>query len=570
MAALYEIPHQMTQTPLNDPGKSPFRETGVEGDKGVLAVPVDYGDDGPAGDGVVKIDWPAIEAANAGVHLPDKTDEQYTRRILFSRVSHKTCRFYFILERTTTTLEIYLRRCLESDQGPYAGLPCETITPHDAGRMGRVKGVLAVGHGVRKPDYDAADKSQRLLLGVPAPALKHSFAQHLVRGEKVMDPDAGVRSRVKVKRSSKKSLEDDGQVDGAMGVTEKVEENPEEPGDAPSPAADAAGTEQQGGDAEDKEEEEDNDDEDAVSMQESDDDGEDDAMVVEAPVERPAASAESAAGELAVEAAVVTAGAAATLEAQRVENGGEEEEEDEASCCTRRVFISVLHIVPRMFDLERQLLCFVLHESLFLPALQTSLYHRPPPGADKTSKEKLLLGPAEEEEEVGCNSSEQAGSGQAVSAQGLAASDAAPAPSESSLLLRLSTSGAAQEAAATVAPPTTASGSTGGKERGGGPEKEQDGEEEKSGAATTGGTGADAAAESAEAGGLLSVPEQDASAADAWPPCGTWCIPGEGAGTGSGPGGSGCNADAPEEPSALGAPSGIMSAPGNGLGPVSG
>ncbi|CAM9856230.1 unnamed protein product, partial [Ectocarpus sp. 13 AM-2016] len=197
MAALYEIPHQMTQTPLNDPAKSPFRETGVEGDKGVLAVPVDYGDDGPAGDGVVKIDWPAIEAANAGVHLPDKTDEQYTRRILFSRVSHKTCRFYFILERTTTTLEIYLRRCLESDQGPYAGLPCETITPHDAGRMGRVKGVLAVGHGVRKPDYDAADKSQRLLLGVPAPALKHSFAQHLVRGEKVMDPDAGVRSRVK-------------------------------------------------------------------------------------------------------------------------------------------------------------------------------------------------------------------------------------------------------------------------------------------------------------------------------------------------------------------------------------
>ncbi|CBJ48587.1 dicer-like 3 [Ectocarpus siliculosus] len=319
MAALYEIPHQMMQTPLNDPAKSPFRVS-------VLAVPVDYGDDGPAGDGVVKIDWPAIEAANAGVHLPDKTDE------------------------TTTTLEIYLRRCLESDQGPYAGLPCETITPHDAGRMGRVKGVLAVGHGVRKPDYDAADKSQRLLLGVPAPALKHSFAQHLVRGEKVMDPDAGVRSRVKVKRPSKKSLEDDGQVDGAMGVTEKGEDNPEERGDAPSPAADAAGTEQQGGDAEDKEEEEDNDDEITVSMQESDDGGDDDAMVVEAPVERPAASSESAAGEMAVEAA----------------------------------------IVPRMFDLERQLLCFVLHESLFLPALQTSLYHRNPPGADKSSNDKLL------------------------------------------------------------------------------------------------------------------------------------------------------------------------------------
>jgi len=58
---------------------------------------------------------------------------------------------------------------------------------------------VQVGHGIRKPDYDAADKSQRLLLGVPAPALKHSFAQHLIRGEKVMDPDAGVRNRVKVR-----------------------------------------------------------------------------------------------------------------------------------------------------------------------------------------------------------------------------------------------------------------------------------------------------------------------------------------------------------------------------------
>lgn len=32
-----------------------------------------------------------------------------------SQVSHKTCRFYFVLERTTTTLGDYLRRCLESD-----------------------------------------------------------------------------------------------------------------------------------------------------------------------------------------------------------------------------------------------------------------------------------------------------------------------------------------------------------------------------------------------------------------------------------------------------------------------
>lgn len=221
-----------------------------------------------------------------------------------------------------------------------------------------------------------------------------------------------------------------------------------------------------------------------------------------------------------------------------------------------------------MFDLERQLLCFVLHESLFLPALQTSLYHRAPSGADNSVNNKLLLGPTAEEEE-GRNSAEKASSGQAVSAQGLATSDAAPAPSESSQLLQLSPSGTVQEVAATVAPPTTASSSTGGKERGGGAEREEDAE--KSGVAAGGGTGVDAA-DSAEAGGLLSVAEQDvhADAAAAWPPCGTWCIPGEGAGTGSGPGGSGCNADAPEEPSALGAPSGIMSLPGDGSGPASG
>lgn len=59
-----------------------------------------------------------------------------------------------------------------------------------------------MGHGVRKPDYEAADKSQRLLLAVPAPALRHSFAQHLIRGEKIMDPDAGVRNRVKMVRLS--------------------------------------------------------------------------------------------------------------------------------------------------------------------------------------------------------------------------------------------------------------------------------------------------------------------------------------------------------------------------------
>ena len=60
--------------------------------------------------------------------------------------------------------------------------------------------VKKVGHGVRKPDYEAALQDQKLLLGVPAPALRHSFAQHLIRGEKIMDPDAGVRNRVKVRK----------------------------------------------------------------------------------------------------------------------------------------------------------------------------------------------------------------------------------------------------------------------------------------------------------------------------------------------------------------------------------
>lgn len=76
--------------------------------------------------------------------------------------------------------------------------PSQILEYSDPPPLLRFGSLAQVGHGVRKPDYDAADKSQRLLLGVPAPALKHSFAQHLIRGEKVMDPDAGVRSRVKV------------------------------------------------------------------------------------------------------------------------------------------------------------------------------------------------------------------------------------------------------------------------------------------------------------------------------------------------------------------------------------
>lgn len=67
-----------------------FQGTGSEGDKGVLAVPVEYGDDGLL-EGAPKIDWAAIEAANAGVHLPDDTPDRCTRRILFSRVSVISC-----------------------------------------------------------------------------------------------------------------------------------------------------------------------------------------------------------------------------------------------------------------------------------------------------------------------------------------------------------------------------------------------------------------------------------------------------------------------------------------------
>lgn len=68
------------------------QETGSEGDKGVLAVPVEYGADeegAGAGAGAPRIDWAAVEAANAGVHLPDETEEHYTSRILFSRVRER-------------------------------------------------------------------------------------------------------------------------------------------------------------------------------------------------------------------------------------------------------------------------------------------------------------------------------------------------------------------------------------------------------------------------------------------------------------------------------------------------
>lgn len=47
------------------------------------------------------------------------------------KVSHKTCRFYFILERTNTTLGDYLRLCLESDQvaGSEIVRRCREVAP---------------------------------------------------------------------------------------------------------------------------------------------------------------------------------------------------------------------------------------------------------------------------------------------------------------------------------------------------------------------------------------------------------------------------------------------------------
>lgn len=62
-----------------------MQDAGGVGDKGVLAVPVLYGD-GDGWEGPPKIDWETVEACNTGVSLPDETDEDYTRRILFSRV----------------------------------------------------------------------------------------------------------------------------------------------------------------------------------------------------------------------------------------------------------------------------------------------------------------------------------------------------------------------------------------------------------------------------------------------------------------------------------------------------
>ena len=57
------------------------------GDKGVVAVPVEFVETSGGGGGAPRIDWAAIEAANAGMMQPSSdTDEEYARRILFARV----------------------------------------------------------------------------------------------------------------------------------------------------------------------------------------------------------------------------------------------------------------------------------------------------------------------------------------------------------------------------------------------------------------------------------------------------------------------------------------------------
>ncbi|CAN0042927.1 unnamed protein product, partial [Discosporangium mesarthrocarpum] len=197
MVAVSIIPPQMSSSPRNNPDKDPFHHTGSPQDRGMFAVPLAYsGEDGVSGDPFV--DWVCVEDCNTGRQLPDDEEEEAVRRIFFCKVSHKTCRFYFPLERLQITLGEYLDKCDESGKGPYAGLPAEDLTKHDVGKMGRTKDMLAVGHGCSKPDYEAAYKWRRLLLCVPAPALRHSFAQHLIRSEKHMDPDAGMRGRVKL------------------------------------------------------------------------------------------------------------------------------------------------------------------------------------------------------------------------------------------------------------------------------------------------------------------------------------------------------------------------------------
>lgn len=170
-------------------------------------------------------------------------------------------------------------------------------------------------------------------------------------------------------------------------------------------------------------------------------------------------------------------------------------------------------IVPRMFDLERQLLCFVLHEAVFLPALEASLYRRRSPPASSSSTKAIAT-------------SNSIGGGEA--------------------------DGGGTQAAVEGGPPD---------EPAAGAEKDLEGE----GIGSSGGPPRDSntdetftapsdmdAVPEVKGDGMTAVhpPDmtvpcgggQDAAATVAviekWPPNGAWNVPGRGAGTGCGPGGS--------------------------------
>lgn len=200
-----------------------------------------------------------------------------------------------------------------------------------------------------------------------------------------------------------------------------------------------------------------------------------------------------------------------------------------------------------MFDLERQLLCFVLHESLFLPALRTSLYHHSSAtnGDNSNSSShntsngnnRLLLGSATEGVTAGNYSVTTRRTGESIANGGVEAGTDATAvavslPTPSRLALT-GTSAATATQHETTANPSTAiiarkAASSRVTNTGRTVEKES-----KSG--KEGGQQPD----NATAAGANS-PAVASDTTPSWPPHGTWCTPGEGAGTGAGPGGTGC------------------------------
>lgn len=230
-------------------------------------------------------------------------------------------------------------------------------------------------------------------------------------------------------------------------------------------------------------------------------------------------------------------------------------------------------LVPRMFDLERQLLCFVLHESLFLPALQASLYHRPPARdtADSPSSALADVGEGDSEDQPGAipmleGEGEEEGHGMGCPKP--EPSPGASSPSVSSPPLRSEALQSPPDllAAANCSPlvvdctvagaPSTAIDdpvfkAAAAPESGSAPDMV---EAPAAGAALA--SAAPAAAVAATAAGKdppssdapppgEASPEGDASPPGEqegkvtfWPQNGTWCTPGQGAGTGSGPGGA--------------------------------